>query len=276
MKKTIVMLLTVVFLLSMMSVFANAESYSDDLVSLEVPELFSSKTENNLDGADYIQWTNPKTSANVNITVTENNPKVCYADLSDVQLQAFKSSYVAQLEKEIKDGLEMYSVGFETLESNAESVEIGGAKGLRLDMKIQYIYSDDNVVPADMTVCLFTTDENAIALSGTSKSDEEKQAVESFIQSVTIKGEIYQGGNSSSVAYTVVKIAVILIAVAGIIVIAVSSNKKKKQKLNRTEQTPVQSAENGEKPISSDDAQADSVVYDCSGISPDVLDPDNT
>lgn len=229
MKKTVVMVLTAVFLLSMMSVFACAESYSDELVSFDVPEMFSSKTENKDNDAIIILWENPENGSNINLTVTENSWKECYADLSDSQLQELESVCVAQFESESKDSLEMYSIDFKIVESNTESVEISGAKGALVDMEVEYVYSDGSVVPAAIPIYMFSTEESVIAISGTLKLDEEKDAFESCIQSLRIKGEIYVSNSDTGSGVIWFTIFGAMLGVLIGLIIAVRS-KKKKQK----------------------------------------------
>ena len=236
MKKIMVTFLSVVLLLSSLSVFVWAKEYENEYISFDVPSIFSSKTEDELNGMDYVQWTCVETRSNINLTVDDNTNKECYADLSDVQLQAVKASFVAEIEREVKNTLEMYSADFEILKSEIKPFEVGETKGTRLDLEIRYIYADGSDFVANQSACIFSTEEKIISVGSTTQTKKEMAAAEDLFNSIVIKGGVYTTDSAETGIIGFVIFGAMVGALIGIILVL--RKKKKKQKM-------VQSGYNG-------------------------------
>ncbi len=279
MKKVTAMLLIVIGLLSVLGLFASAESFENEYLSVDIPQGFSTKSEKDFgDSHYYIQWDNPNSGSNIGLSYLPNADKESYVDLSDTDIELFRKGFVQEMNDALQSENPNEEIKYTVVESKAYAIEIGEAKGLRIDIIVELEHSTAGIKgELYSSTCLFSTEEQVISLSCNYSGDnsEDKEAAESYFNSIKINGEIYVAKSDSFLG--IVGFTVFGAMVGALIGFIISlRNKKKKQTTAPTIQQPVQFPENGTTPIRSDTTQPDNVVYDCSGISPDIIDPDNT
>lgn len=229
-------ILVLIFTLMTLCLFDfSASAYETDIFKIDIPEEFSTLTENDVEGSKVMLWTDSSDNSNVSITVCQNDG-YCYADLTDVQKASVNSSFISQVEREIIDSLKIYSIGYKITDSTSNNVEINGSKGLELIYNSVYTYEDGSTLQSKNYAYLFSSENNAITITALINDEEKLYLVEELINSFEFKEEVYfiseVDESASFDSYELVKWVLVGAAGGGAVGLFIAKRKKSAPETN--------------------------------------------
>lgn len=238
MKKILSVIITVMFL---MMLSLSAEAFENEIVKIEIPEVFSSLTENDIEGTTVKQWTAPEDNSNVSVNIIENDG-TSYVDMSDTEKAVFHNAVIAQMNREVGEVLKGYSIGFEISNSACNDVEFNGIKGIGILFDSVYSYEDGSTLEAKNYMYVFSSENSMVTISATINDENKLALIDEMMNSFEFKEEVLVNSDDGfeTDGYNVVKYAVIGACAGGAAgLILTMIKKKKKQKETEPMYVPI-------------------------------------
>ncbi len=229
MKKSFLIFVILVLTFSLCA--SNCSAIENDIFELNIPETFSSYTENTAGEATVMQWTDLQDNSNVSVTILKNDG-VSYVNLSDDEISELQTNVVEQMENDVSKTLKEYSISYVIKDSTCNVVTINnGISGVEILFDSEYLYEDGSILQAKNYMYMFSSKENIITISATVNDEDKDSLVKEMMSSFVFKEEIYIGSDEFNLDwYSVVKSAVVGGCIGGIAALIGILIKKKKSK----------------------------------------------
>lgn len=195
--------------------FIPAGAFENETISFQLPEGFSEYESQGLDGL----WRNDELGATFAYLTQDNTEKVALASFRENDLKQFSQS-VAELMSDTLQNCTLKDYSFYSL---------NGFDGVNIN--ITYTVED---TPITCSIYTFSTADKVINLYGYYLDEDSEAAVASVLETVKINGTAYESAKGS-LAYSIVKGAVIGAAVGGIVAVLIQGYKKKTKKHSKEE-----------------------------------------